>query len=123
MHIHSKLSIDWHYSSTYFYFCLLKIVISYFNSGLFECFFLNYQRRCADTQPRHLLHLFLNANEHLMKASGFLSQKYEIENKQHLFIQNFYRKNNKTSDFWPFRFENTFNTSDCRKTRNTRASH
>lgn len=30
-----------------------------------------------------------------MKASGFLSQKYEIENNQHLFIQNFYRKKSK----------------------------
>lgn len=39
VHIHSKMSIDWHYSSTYFYFCLLNIVISYFNSGLFECYF------------------------------------------------------------------------------------
>lgn len=38
----------------------------------------------------------MNANEHLMKASGFLSQKYEIENNQHLFIQNFYRKKKKS---------------------------
>lgn len=64
--------------------------------------------------------LFLNANEHLMKASGLLSQKYEIENNQHLFIQNFYRKKKKSKHliFGLSGMKNTFNTSDCRKTRN-----